>query len=80
MNNMRRLLGAADCDEIQLPHAVNADLLAALERITKALGPWLVTADSGLPAVPKTIRDCADLHTAQRVACAAIARAKGETT
>jgi hypothetical protein len=55
------------------------DLLAALEHLTETLAPWLVTADAGLPAVPKTIGDCADLHTAQRDACAAIKRAGGWT-
>ncbi len=56
--------------------AANADLLAALKGLSGNLDGWLTTADAGLPAVVKTIGDCANLHTAQRGARAAIARAK----
>lgn len=43
------------------------DIRSALEELTKTLGPFLCTAEEGLPAVVKTIGDCADLHTAYRL-------------
>ena len=51
-------------------------LKAALEILTRELAPWLTTADAGLPAVVKTLGDCASLHNAQRKARAALAKNK----
>ena len=53
-------------------------LLEALETLSGALAPWLTTADAGLPAVVKTLGNCADLHAAQRKALAAIRATKFE--
>ena len=70
------------CPECETMHTagepcatVTATLLEALEALTSELGPWLTTT-GGLPAVIKTLGDCADLHTAQRKAYAAIAKAR----
>lgn len=50
----------------------NAALVKALEGLSNKLARWLTTADAGLPAVIKTIGDCADLHTAHSKARAAL--------
>lgn len=57
--------------------AAAPDLYEALRTLIDTLAPWLTTADAGLPAVVRTIGDCADLHNAQRAARAALARADG---
>ena len=54
--------------------AANAELLGVLAGLSSELARWLTTADAGLPAVIKTLGDCADLHTAQRKARVVLAK------
>ena len=51
-------------------------LVVALEILINELEPWLTEADAGLPAVIKTLGDCANLHTAQRKARAVLDEAR----
>lgn len=60
---------AAERDRLK---AANVELAKTLEGLSSELAGWLTTADAGLPAVIKTLGDCADLHMAHRKALAAL--------
>ncbi len=57
----------------------SADLRAALRDLTTSLGPFLCTADAGLPAVVRTLGQSADLHSAYRRAVRFLEKDEGDT-